>query len=707
MPVSAVTFETSIQQGFIKKNSIATEHFRLEFSDLIEEQTDSDSDGIADVIELVAETAELSWEIFIDDMGYPEVNADSNRKIAIILDDHDTYLSSGALGITSILSNGDPYVAVDPFLSDELLQVTMAHEFYHVIQFDMGIGFAYTDQGINLAESTATWSEDLVYNDIDDYAAYLADYFDYPDFSVFSAYVPSGTLYEYALSIWPHYLSERFDDEIILEIWENYQDSNLDYYNMLTLYEVVSEVIEDRGESLDEVYAEFALWNLDLDFYEEGDLYPDVLLLDDLEMAELTLIDETYAPALYGSNYLYFENNGSDDAFYFQIVKPEGVEFAISLVPLNGSDYEGEEAVIVYVDEYDEMEESISISGMDDYDAVVAIVSALDADFDAVSDEDLIFDEGFLYYYYAQYGEAPDVNTTEVEVEETGDKDGEEPAQNNDVRITNELVLDLISYNEDSVNLSWNRPDSDIVLYDIWYMDSEESWEVKTIDQGYITAASISNLEEGESYTFSVFAYDNDEEQVGDESNSITVTTQEWIFTDLSFLDSHYDAISSLVDMGIFEGYPDGSFDSNGVINRAELLKILIEARDINPSSSTYKNCLPDVKDEWYAKYVCYAKAQNWVRGYPDGTFHPGDTVNKVEALKILFNVYEAGLTEGATVSKLSYPDLDTGAWYAIYVWKASSLGILEETPGNDFKPTTGRTRGDMAEELYRYLIQL
>ena len=218
MPVSAVTFETSIQQGFIKKNSIATEHFRLEFSDLIEEQTDSDSDGIADVIELVAETAELSWEIFIDDMGYPEVNADSNRKIAIILDDHDTYLSSGALGITSILSNGDPYVAVDPFLSDELLQVTMAHEFYHVIQFDMGIGFAYTDQGINLAESTATWSEDLVYNDIDDYAAYLADYFDYPDFSVFSAYVPSGTLYEYALSIWPHYLSERFDDEIILEI---------------------------------------------------------------------------------------------------------------------------------------------------------------------------------------------------------------------------------------------------------------------------------------------------------------------------------------------------------------------------------------------------------------------------------------------------------------------------------------------------------
>ncbi|MFT7184632.1 MAG: hypothetical protein ACI9QC_000979, partial [Oceanicoccus sp.] len=34
MPLAqAASFESSIQSGFIKKNSIITEHFRLEFSD--------------------------------------------------------------------------------------------------------------------------------------------------------------------------------------------------------------------------------------------------------------------------------------------------------------------------------------------------------------------------------------------------------------------------------------------------------------------------------------------------------------------------------------------------------------------------------------------------------------------------------------------------------------------------------------------------
>ena len=81
--------------------------------------------------------------------------------------------------------------------------------------------------------------------------------------------------------------------------------------------------------------------------------------------------------------------------------------------------------------------------------------------------------------------------------------------------------------------------------------------------------------------------------------------------------------------------------------------------------------------------------------------------ISVVEALKILFNVYEAGLTEGAKVSKLSYTDLNTNSWYAIYVLKASMLGILEEEFGGEFNPELDRSRADMAEELYRYLVIL
>jgi hypothetical protein len=180
---------------------------------------------------------------------------------------------------------------------------------------------------------------------------------------------------------------------------------------------------------------------------------------------------------------------------------------------------------------------------------------------------------------------------------------------------------------------------------------------------------------------------------------------EEWIFTDLSYLDEYYDAVSVLVDEDVFEGYSDGSFGAGDDINRAELLKILIEAQGIDPSGDEYKDCFPDVKSDWYARYVCYAKEQDWIGGYPDNTFRPGNTVNKVEALKILFNVYEAGLAEGTRVDELPYDDLSLSAWYSIYVYEASELGILSETPGDDFNAENGRSRGEMAEELYRYLV--
>ena len=121
--------------------------------------------------------------------------------------------------------------------------------------------------------------------------------------------------------------------------------------------------------------------------------------------------------------------------------------------------------------------------------------------------------------------------------------------------------------------------------------------------------------------------------------------------------------------------------------------------------STDNKNCFTDVSTEWYARYVCYAKTQGWVSGYSDGGFRPGQTVSKVEALKMLFEVYGVDLEEGDTVSDLPYTDLSNGVWYSVYVKRATELGILAEEPGTAFEAGDGRTRGEMALELYRYLV--
>ena len=190
---SAASFTSSIQQGNIKKNSILTENFQIEFSDLIKEQTDSDSDGIPDIVETVADAAENSWQIEITELGYP-APIDSGSHLTIILDDTNDYLTEGAVGITSIQSDGvSPYLAIDPWQSENILNVTVAHEVFHCIQFaysEDGSEFAGNFQGVALAEETAVWFEDRVYDSINDYYGYLSGFLDYPDFSVFSGVTP-------------------------------------------------------------------------------------------------------------------------------------------------------------------------------------------------------------------------------------------------------------------------------------------------------------------------------------------------------------------------------------------------------------------------------------------------------------------------------------------------------------------------------------
>lgn len=703
----AASFETGFTSGFIKRHAISTEHFRLEMSPLIKNQTDSDGDGIADIVELVADAAEESWDVEIEDLGYDEPLEGSDHKIIIIFDDKDEYLISGAVGVTGLLSNGDPYIAIDPWLSDDYLKITIAHEFFHTIQFGYDTGFASTNHGVNWAEATAVWAEEIVYDEVDDYINYLNDFFGYTDYSIFASIAPSGTLFPYALNIWPLFLQEYFNDEdVIKDIWETYFASSADDEDLTKVYDAAKEVIEDNGEYLADVFRQFTLWNISDDEYSEGAGYPAVSAVEAYE-GEYYQIDSSYAPALYGTNYLYFENHSSDSDFYFHLVKPDDVSFNITLVPYDNEDAEIDDSVTLFVDTDEEMTEEMQVSGLSSVDAIVAVISPIE---DELASSEAFFDTGYLYNYLASFGSSIEGDIdVDTEVDESEEKEGEEAAAI-DTRSAASLTLEVLNYDDDSVSFSWNRlSDDEIVGYQLyyWWLNDDDEYEMEyvDIDKPYVLYKTVSDLEEGVSYEFELYAVDEDGYQVGDVSNLVVVVTEEWLYTDLSFMDSHYDSIAGLTDVGIFQGYDDGSFKAENDINRAELLKILMEGRGITPDEDEYKNCFSDVGDDWYAKYVCYAKEQAWVQGYDDNSFQPGRTVDKLEALKILFNVYEAGLTQGQRVSELPYTDLSTRQWYSIYVWEASELGILEEEIDSAFNPNDGRTRGEMAEELYRYLV--
>ena len=73
-------------------------------------------------------------------------------------------------------------------------------------------------------------------------------------------------------------------------------------------------------------------------------------------------------------------------------------------------------------------------------------------------------------------------------------------------------------------------------------------------------------------------------------------------------------AIAQLANRNIVKGYPDGTFKPQQAITRAELLKIILLAANVELSTAQ-ESCFSDVPmEEWYADVVCSAKAMGIVK---------------------------------------------------------------------------------------------
>ncbi len=175
-------------------------------------------------------------------------------------------------------------------------------------------------------------------------------------------------------------------------------------------------------------------------------------------------------------------------------------------------------------------------------------------------------------------------------------------------------------------------------------------------------------------------------------------------FTDVTNDHPYYIPLAYLKEIGSINGYDDGSFKPYNQINRAELLKLLMESssKELN---ATKLNCFHDVDSaDWYAPYVCSAKEQGLVNGYDTGYFKPGQNINKVEALKILAVIYDWELPENS--SEVYFYDTPSEEWYTPYIAYAKEKNYLEET-STLFKPGEEINRANISTILYKHLSRL
>lgn len=172
---------------------------------------------------------------------------------------------------------------------------------------------------------------------------------------------------------------------------------------------------------------------------------------------------------------------------------------------------------------------------------------------------------------------------------------------------------------------------------------------------------------------------------------NLPIATAEDLFPDVNSNTTYQTGIEYLYNLGIINGNSDGTYKPNNTLNRAEMLKILVEATlDEKPSTSTTK-CFNDVPvKEWYTPYVCYGKDQGWVIGYDNGeNFKPEQTVSVVEALKMTLEAFS-----------IKY-ETDPEIWYKDIVNVASESNYI---PFDVNSFTNGFQRGQMADLITRVI---
>lgn len=175
-------------------------------------------------------------------------------------------------------------------------------------------------------------------------------------------------------------------------------------------------------------------------------------------------------------------------------------------------------------------------------------------------------------------------------------------------------------------------------------------------------------------------------------------------FTDVPRTHPHYTAISYLAQKGVIGGYDDKTFKPDSPINRAEVLKVIINASNLK-TDEPFSEVFSDVtSNDWFAPFVMKGKALGFVSGDgTDGHFSPARQVNLAEFLKMLLAANK--IDPSSAPSLVS--NLPSDGWYTSYVNYAVNAGVVALSQDGTVDVGQPLDRADIMNMMYLLLLTL
>lgn len=173
-------------------------------------------------------------------------------------------------------------------------------------------------------------------------------------------------------------------------------------------------------------------------------------------------------------------------------------------------------------------------------------------------------------------------------------------------------------------------------------------------------------------------------------------------FTDVEEDKWYSESIGYVSNKGIMRGTSENRFSPDIAVTRAQMVQLLYNMAD-SPAVDG-ETVFSDVHPlKWYTKAVDWASEIGLVDGYGDGTFHPDDSITREQMAKILL-LYTRKMEIPGVGLLDDYDDGDkVSEWAKEGIIWALSKDLIRGTSSTMLSPRGTATRGQIATIIERY----
>ncbi|MGI5911936.1 MAG: S-layer homology domain-containing protein [Syntrophomonadaceae bacterium] len=150
--------------------------------------------------------------------------------------------------------------------------------------------------------------------------------------------------------------------------------------------------------------------------------------------------------------------------------------------------------------------------------------------------------------------------------------------------------------------------------------------------------------------------------------------------------------ITRLQKNKVISGYPDGSFQPDNTMSRAEFATMLVKALKLSAKKNKLFN---DTANHWASEYVATAAGHGIISGYNQNLFGPDDHVTREQMALMIANAAQLDTTNEDSIVEVFTDSSQISDWARNAVLAVYHKNIIKGYPDKTFKPLAEASRAE------------